>query len=329
MHEITPQVYEQQREARRGSANPEHIKIPFWEWMVNERCTAFSAWQKFSGVPLSRSKPGWCFDRVGMTDSTLSDGRKVFVGGEHEDFGVPDFYIYNDVILVLPDDSVQIFGYTVEAFPPTDFHSATLNEKAVILIGGLGYPGERQQSMTPVYKLETSMFQIEKMDTSGANPGWIFNHSATLDPGGRSITVRGGEIYMKPGLAGIRDNFDEYSLDLATGYWSNLTNRPWKQFQIRTVDHKRISTSQLDPLLPDVPYESVVSTELEGDVTGAAWRSRQIVVQEVSVRYVMNVDKVLLTIKGSLPKSLILFLTEDLRKKMMTLLDTECLVDEL
>jgi hypothetical protein len=67
-----------------------------------------------------------------MTDSTLPDGRKVFVGGEHEDFGVPDFYIYNDVILVLPDDSVQIFGYTVEAFPPTDFHSATLNEKTVI-----------------------------------------------------------------------------------------------------------------------------------------------------------------------------------------------------
>lgn len=40
--------------------------------------------------------PVWCFNRFGATRTKLPDGRTVCIGGEHEDFYDPDFYIYND-----------------------------------------------------------------------------------------------------------------------------------------------------------------------------------------------------------------------------------------
>jgi len=56
----------------------------------------------------------------------LPDGREVLIAGEHEDYYDPDFFIYNDVVVRAPDGKFAIYGYSKEAFPPTDFHTATL-----------------------------------------------------------------------------------------------------------------------------------------------------------------------------------------------------------
>ena len=73
----------------------------------------------------------WCFDRFGTSKTALEDGRTVHIGGEHEDFYDPDFHIYNDVIVVSSSGQVAIYGYPLEAFPPIDFHSATLVGKTI------------------------------------------------------------------------------------------------------------------------------------------------------------------------------------------------------
>ncbi|KAK3899811.1 hypothetical protein C8A05DRAFT_17812 [Staphylotrichum tortipilum] len=106
------------------------------------------------------ARPVFCFERFGRTVTLLPDGRVVFVGGEHEDHYDPDFFIYNDVVVVhgrvepaqrsdfrmysdtLEDDAnelwktawsargvspeqIDIYRYPVDVFAPTDFHSAT------------------------------------------------------------------------------------------------------------------------------------------------------------------------------------------------------------
>jgi hypothetical protein len=43
--------------------------------------------------------PVWCSDRIFGTETTLSDGQVVQIGGEYEDEYDPDFVVYNDVIV--------------------------------------------------------------------------------------------------------------------------------------------------------------------------------------------------------------------------------------
>jgi hypothetical protein len=38
---------------------------------------------------------------------------------------------------------VDICGYPQDVFPPTDFHTATLLEDAILLIGAAGYTAKR------------------------------------------------------------------------------------------------------------------------------------------------------------------------------------------
>ncbi|KAK4149685.1 hypothetical protein C8A00DRAFT_18659 [Chaetomidium leptoderma] len=45
-------------------------------------------------------EPGFTFYRFGRTETMLPDGRLVYIGGEHEDYCYPDFFIYNDVVVV-------------------------------------------------------------------------------------------------------------------------------------------------------------------------------------------------------------------------------------
>jgi hypothetical protein len=43
---------------------------------------------------------------------------------------------------------LEIFGYTTDVFPPTDFHSATLLSNQIVIVGNLGYPKERRAGTT-------------------------------------------------------------------------------------------------------------------------------------------------------------------------------------
>jgi hypothetical protein len=160
--------------------------------------------------------PVWCFSRFGGTVTKLPDGRCVHIGGEHEDFYDPDFCIYNDVVVIatpplsnpstssipeddIPDDydiplsraiaseNIIIYGYPLDVFPPTDFHTSTYvcdprsGKEFIYIIGGLGYERSASRDRTDVYRLDLSDFSIRRLETIGAKPpGGTNRHNAEL-----------------------------------------------------------------------------------------------------------------------------------------------------
>jgi hypothetical protein len=216
----------------RGKKNPQSMDNPLWQWCIlNPELSAYEVGQNFDGPDSFSNGPCWCFDRLGRATVNLPDGRIVHVGGEHEDHYDPDFYIYNDVVVV-DDAEVQIFGYPESVFPPTDFHTATLVGSNIILIGNLGYPDDRIPGTTQVLKLDTETWQISKMETSGEAPGWIHRHEASWRRQENTIVVSGGLRYGDQ----ILENFNDYKLCLESLIWTQLTDRKWSRWIFERED---------------------------------------------------------------------------------------------
>jgi hypothetical protein len=235
---ISRELFDQQRRPRFGTANPERMQMTFWEHMVRSSegpCHIRNVLK----VPFSEEDgPIWTFDRMGATRTTLPDGRVVCVGGEHEDFYDPDFYIYNDVVVLHTAGQIEIYGYPKEIFPPTDFHTATLWQGKLFIVGCVGYMEARCPGHTPTYVLDLSSYQFSAMQTSGEMPSWISEHHVDLDPGGL-LTIRRGLILSdRDGQQRFRRNCEDYTLDLNSGVWRRVTNRNWRQFNIRQKDGK-------------------------------------------------------------------------------------------
>ena len=192
---VTAQEFRRNRTRRFGMQNPERMNNPFWEEMIRMGNNACFAAQQFEMENQSDGNysPTWCARRFGQSITFLPDGRIVQVAGEHEDHYDPDFCIYNDVFVHSRDGSITIYGYPESVFPPTDFHTATLVGSVIYLIGSLGYPGTRQYGETPVYRLDTTTFRIERVQTTGNKPGWIYNHRAGLSAA-NEIRISGGKI---------------------------------------------------------------------------------------------------------------------------------------
>jgi hypothetical protein len=247
--EINRKVFESQQQRRFGTANPERQPLAFWEWMIRAseevRLHDWSDKPEPSEVGHSPTQlrehfgqdgdyskgPIWNFDRMGATRTPHPDGRVICIAGEHEDHYDPDFCIYNDVVVLDLDGSVAIFGYPKDVFPPTDFHSSTLLGDRIIVIGRLGYMGERHVGKTPVFALDLASYRMTLLPSLGDSPGWIFGHEAELGPDG--IVIRGGEVWEeKAGEERIRRNFDDFIYDPQTGAWKRLTDRRWCQFSI-------------------------------------------------------------------------------------------------
>jgi ankyrin repeat protein len=204
---------------RFGVSNPEQMNVPFWEAMVRCGCHAHRARIQFDPND-KRSSPLWCFDRFGISFTKLPDGRFVQIGGEHEDYYDPDFYIYNDVIVHTAKGKFKIYGYPKNVFPPTDFHSATLVDEFIYLIGGLGYAGKRRFGETPVYRLSIKDWSMHAVETSGDHPGWIYQHRCRLFDEAR-LLVSGGKICRKKkGKEVHEENTSEYELDLRSREWT-------------------------------------------------------------------------------------------------------------
>lgn len=168
------------RERRFGHHNPEIFAEPFWHAMIRSGATGYDATRTFAGPASFDGGPVWCAHRFGQSLTFLPNGCIVQIAGEHEDSYDPDFCIYNDVFLHEPDGRLTIYGYPESVFPPTDFHTATLLGQYIYLIGSAGYKGSRQYGRTPVYRLDIETFAIERLECSGAAPGWIYRHLAKL-----------------------------------------------------------------------------------------------------------------------------------------------------
>ncbi len=146
-HDADPVVSQEDylagKNRRFGVANPEHIANPFWQAMVRAGCSAWQASKQFADTGAGERLPVWCYQRFGRSTTILDDGRIIEIAGEHEDHYDPDFCIYNDVTEFKPDGSIRIFGYPEHVFRPTDFHTATLVDGFILIIGCLGYPAGR------------------------------------------------------------------------------------------------------------------------------------------------------------------------------------------
>ena len=202
---------------RFGTANPDHMAEPFWEGMIRAGVSAYRAKQSFEAAARS---PVWCAMRFGQSITLLPDGRVVQIGGEHEDSYHSDFCIYNDVF-VHSDGSITIFGYPEDVFPPTDFHTATLIDDTIYVIGSLGYDGTRRYGQTPVYQLDVRTFRMERLDASGEAPGWIYRHRA-VRVGASEIRVTGGEV-------ATRDGADEAHTGNARTFVLDVERRLWRR----------------------------------------------------------------------------------------------------
>ena len=179
---------------RFGLANPELLDMPFLNEMIRTGRSAYAAIEHFGSHPGIYRIPIWCFERFGMSFTELPDGRVVQIGGEHEDFYMPDFCIYNEVVIHDRTGTFQVMGYPEEVFPPTDFHSATYVDGSIYIIGSLGYQDSRVVGLTPVRRLDCKSWRIETIQTSGDMPGWIYKHKASYDGHGH-ILVSGGGVF--------------------------------------------------------------------------------------------------------------------------------------
>lgn len=149
----------------------------------------------------------------------------VQIGGEHEDSYDPDFCIYNDVFVHETDSSIHIQGFPGAVFPPTDFHTTTLVGDAIYIIGSLGYGGRLEYGRTPVYRLNTRTWRMDRLETSGSVPGWIHGHRATRI-GDRGILVTGGEVLTRQGNEEQgTNNHQSFLLDTASVIWREQEGR--------------------------------------------------------------------------------------------------------
>jgi hypothetical protein len=235
---VTPELFKEWRSPRYGRSNPERINNPVWEWLIRCRVSAYWANDWFKGPSSCEIGPCWCFRRFGQSKTKLPDGRIVLVAGEHEDSYDPDFFIYNDVVVKNPDGSVEIYGYPREIFNPTDFHSATLVDDRIVLIGSLGYHKERIPGFTQVYSLDLRTFAISAMNCTGDAPGWLHKHDATYLPAEGTIVVSGGLVYTDDSDRQFPENIDKWKLHLADKRWERLTKLQWKRWDLRREDKR-------------------------------------------------------------------------------------------
>jgi ankyrin repeat protein len=203
-----------------GTLNPERIHDKFCESMIRAGIPASVAANTFEYKTGQRKSPVWSAQRFGQSITFMQDNRIIQIAGEHEDFYDKDFCIYNDVFVYHPNGEIEIFGYPEEIFPPTDFHTATLLENHFIwVIGNLGYAGKRAYGKTPVFRLDAKSMKIEGINTTGTNPGWIYEHTATIFSD-HEVRISGGKIVsMSEGEESHEDNEQEFILDTRERHW--------------------------------------------------------------------------------------------------------------
>lgn len=320
--EITRSQFLEQRHRRFGRENPERMGMPFWEMMV--RCRKYAYWARKHFDAENDDGAVWCFDRFGMSETTLRGGRMVYIAGEHEDHYDPDFCIYNDVVVKHPDGRIEIFGYPREVFPPTDFHSATAMGDRIIVVGSIGYGDERRPGYAPVYSLGVADFRMSRMETSGDSPGWLSKHEAELTPNGL-ITIKGGQVMeTRAGKYSFRQNLEDWSLDPGTGMWQRLIHRNWPQFTIRAESLSWLSWGShraLDYLCPmSIPHTVAPGEEFNKAV---------LLVEGVAVSVTLDCYDLRIVVQGSLPDSLINRLLEEIRVRAETIVKGLCKMERL
>jgi hypothetical protein len=342
------EVFDAWRAPREGAENPTRMDNPVWPWLVRNRIGAYAVVDIYGAESGFACGPTWCFERFGQSETRLPDGRTLYVGGEHEDHYDPDFHIYNDVVVVGPNGEIEIYVYPKAAFPPTDFHSASLVDGEVYIIGRLGYPEDRRPRIESVHVLETTDYRFRTLTTSGTAPPWLHGHAAEVDSDGSRIRISGGHISSDDSPV-LVENLDRWELRLTDGVWTRIEYREWPRWYAtraqsggnalwtirqmlwsRSVgwsDSEREERTRLASLLgpdadpdriealysPPIPHQSSSGQEGPSENEYGVWR---IIVDGVIVRYNEEMHGVMMTVEGVLSETVCAVLVEDLRVKL-------------
>ena len=309
--------------ARRGSHNPDRQTNPVWAWLAETGLSAYSAHEAAGSG--EKQERGWCFERFGQSETLLADGKRVLIGGEHEDFCDPDFYIYNDVVIFEEGRVTAIFGYPAADFPPTDFHSATLVGDQIVIIGRLGYVEDRADDITPVFALNLDDYSISELKTSGNQPAWMHKHSAILDETGEAIICEGG-VTTHTATGHVIENIGKWRLCLKSGEWSLVSEKYWNRWLLMRGDEspnelweiEQISSAKkskrIDKYVREmtvklakrghVPnadlYERRYAPNVEGfDVIEIDFRSHVVTFEKSRIRFDEQYDSILVTVERS------------------------------
>jgi hypothetical protein len=158
-----------------GKTNPELINNNFFEYMIKTGIekdkyefydlNTFSAFDVRKILEIDEiyekiQEPIWCNQRFGRTKTKLKDGSIIYIGGEHEDSYDPDFYVYNDVILIDKNNNIKLFCYPKDVFPPTDFHIAVLYNEYIYITRNAEHLHYNNHKF---YKLNIKNFKIIKI----------------------------------------------------------------------------------------------------------------------------------------------------------------------
>jgi len=310
MAEISAAEYLKSCKRRFGTANPERMQVPVWEWMVRKGHNPYVARESL-GLESNEDMPGnpdWCFDRFGAARVEMPDGRVITIAGEHEDYYDPDFCIYNDVI-VQKGDEVEIYGYPRSTFPPTDSHTVTRIGDWIYIVGCLGYEEDRSGTTTPVFRLDTNDYHIERVAKSGESPPWIHKHRAEYLADIGVIEVTGGELILRDGNSQrFRDNFDTYHLKIEDGTWHRITdNSGWRQFSLEYADDERTCCDlgwATGEVLKQLGYPCELYDEDEDeDQEELGEPSHVLIVDGVRVLCSDRFDEIRVTIQGELEQT--------------------------
>ena len=322
---------------------------PVWACAIEQRLSGYGLNKAFHGPRSEDVGPCWSFSRYGRTETMLPDGRLVRIGGEYEDHYDADFYIYNDVIVSHPGGRSEILGYSDDVFPPTDFHTANLVDDRIFIVGNLSYPHMRGQK-AQVLVLDATSYAIDRFDTTGEQPPWIYKHTSELVEDGRALLVRGGHI-CGPRWPAVVENIDDWRLDLHTGRWERLTRRLWPRFSFvrddgcqnhlfwlrrrlsdrasgRPEDSDSFRARHLSHLGPN-PRIDLLETLYTPDVPHSKrpevpdeHRVYRLCVEGVTVRYVEGRHDVRLTVEGVLPDRTVEMIRLDLLTKLTAIENT-------
>ena len=253
---------------RYGVAHPEKVENALWAQAIAEEWSGYdlrrhlgiepdgsSFRHNFSHSAYRDTTPGpfWSWQRFGRTSTLVPDGRIIHVAGEHEDYYDPDFCIYNDVVVEHPDGRLDFYLYPKDVFPPTDFHTATLIGRHIILIGSLSYDDLRRPGQTQVLKLDTDTLRFETLATLGEGPGWISRHSAERI-GETAILVVGGKVVIPGSYA---PNTGLFELDLTSLTWRRRQHGDLALFPVSARDyavHKNPRYGEANPDRSDNPF---------------------------------------------------------------------------
>lgn len=176
---IEPQQLSILLELANTPTTPVGLAHPVYNWLIQSRLYGSSIRQLINQhLNIDPAHAVWCFNRMGQSCTTLADGTEIYIAGEHEDYYDPDFRIYNDVVIIYPDQTIKLLQYPHQDFPPTDFHTASLDaeQQHIILVGSMGHPERRDLQTTQVAIFNLLTTQIKLIKTTGHAPSWLNQH---------------------------------------------------------------------------------------------------------------------------------------------------------